>query len=216
MVSPEEPVAESPRRRAAHLGPERRRPLILDAALEVFSERGYAGTTMQAVADAARSDEAGGLRLLLQPRRAPAGAAGPRGAAPGGLDRRRAAGRSECRYAGGARARRSDRLPRVRRQVAAVLADRLRRAVRRGAGGVQPGPGRPCLPGRRAPPDLGQIVARGHRAGREPAGAGRDARLDDRELRPAARRRRHRPHPGRAGRHCLPDRRRWLRFRLVL
>lgn len=42
-----------PRRRAAHLGPERRRPLILDAALEVFSERGYAGTTMQSVADAA-------------------------------------------------------------------------------------------------------------------------------------------------------------------
>jgi len=42
-----------PRRRAAHLGPERRRPLILDAALEVFDQRGYAGTTMQAVADAA-------------------------------------------------------------------------------------------------------------------------------------------------------------------
>ncbi|WP_112246579.1 TetR/AcrR family transcriptional regulator [Kribbella monticola] len=53
MVSPDEPVAESPRRRAAHLGPERRRPMILDAALEVFSERGYAGTTMQSVADAA-------------------------------------------------------------------------------------------------------------------------------------------------------------------
>ncbi|TDD25661.1 TetR/AcrR family transcriptional regulator [Kribbella turkmenica] len=42
-----------PRRRAAHLGPERRRPMILDAALEVFSEKGYAGTTMQSVADAA-------------------------------------------------------------------------------------------------------------------------------------------------------------------
>lgn len=51
-MSPEDPAAE-PRRRAAHLGPERRRPLILDAALEVFSERGFAGTTMQAVADAA-------------------------------------------------------------------------------------------------------------------------------------------------------------------
>lgn len=41
------------RRRAPHLGPERRRPLILDAALEVFAARGYAGTTMQAIADAA-------------------------------------------------------------------------------------------------------------------------------------------------------------------
>ena len=53
MVSPDEAAADSPRRRAAHLGPERRRPMILDAALEVFSERGYAGTTMQSVADAA-------------------------------------------------------------------------------------------------------------------------------------------------------------------
>ncbi|ONI78499.1 hypothetical protein BWI15_01100 [Kribbella sp. ALI-6-A] len=52
MVSSDEPVAE-PRRRAAHLGPQRRRPMILDAALQVFSERGFAGTTMQSVADAA-------------------------------------------------------------------------------------------------------------------------------------------------------------------
>ncbi|MEV0793256.1 TetR/AcrR family transcriptional regulator [Kribbella sp. NPDC050459] len=41
------------RRRARHLGPERRRPMILDAALEVFNAKGYAGTTMQSVADAA-------------------------------------------------------------------------------------------------------------------------------------------------------------------
>ncbi|MGW7683451.1 TetR/AcrR family transcriptional regulator [Kribbella sp. NPDC054772] len=41
------------RRRARHLGPERRRPLILDAALEVFAANGYAGTTMQLIADAA-------------------------------------------------------------------------------------------------------------------------------------------------------------------
>jgi AcrR family transcriptional regulator len=41
------------RRRAAHLGPEKRRPLILDSALQVYLEHGYRGTSMQAVADAA-------------------------------------------------------------------------------------------------------------------------------------------------------------------
>ena len=46
-------AGRSGRVRAAHLGPERRRPLILDAALEVYVQRGYRGTSMQAVADAA-------------------------------------------------------------------------------------------------------------------------------------------------------------------
>jgi AcrR family transcriptional regulator len=42
-----------PRKRAAHLGPERRRPQVLDAALALFLEHGYDGTSMAAVADAA-------------------------------------------------------------------------------------------------------------------------------------------------------------------
>jgi AcrR family transcriptional regulator len=42
-----------PRKRAAHLGPERRRPEVLDAALKLFLQSGYDGTSMQAVADEA-------------------------------------------------------------------------------------------------------------------------------------------------------------------
>jgi AcrR family transcriptional regulator len=39
--------------RAAHLGPDRRRPLVLDAAFRVFLERGYEGASMDAIAEAA-------------------------------------------------------------------------------------------------------------------------------------------------------------------
>src|SRR5689334_6310711 len=41
------------RKRAAHLGPERRRPEVLDAALKLFIRSGYDGTSMQAVTDQA-------------------------------------------------------------------------------------------------------------------------------------------------------------------
>jgi AcrR family transcriptional regulator len=46
-------AARQARKRAAHLGPERRRPQVLDAALELFLERGYDGASMEAVARAA-------------------------------------------------------------------------------------------------------------------------------------------------------------------
>lgn len=49
-VQPEATQASPPR--AAHLGPERRRPMVLDAAFELFLERGYEGTSMEAVAQA--------------------------------------------------------------------------------------------------------------------------------------------------------------------
>lgn len=41
------------RKRAAHLGPERRRPEVLDAALGLYLESGYEGTSMEAIARAA-------------------------------------------------------------------------------------------------------------------------------------------------------------------
>jgi AcrR family transcriptional regulator len=41
------------RTRAAHLGPELRRPLVLDAALPLFAEEGYEAVSMQEIADAA-------------------------------------------------------------------------------------------------------------------------------------------------------------------
>jgi AcrR family transcriptional regulator len=41
------------RRRAAHLGPERRRPLVLDAAFDLFLRHGYEGTSMDSIASAA-------------------------------------------------------------------------------------------------------------------------------------------------------------------
>ncbi len=47
------PHTQQPRKRAAHLGPERRRPLVLDTAYKLFLEHGYEGTSMAAVAAAA-------------------------------------------------------------------------------------------------------------------------------------------------------------------
>jgi AcrR family transcriptional regulator len=48
-----DPAPSAPRTRAEHLGPERRRPLILDVAFELFLEHGYRGTSMDAIALAA-------------------------------------------------------------------------------------------------------------------------------------------------------------------
>jgi AcrR family transcriptional regulator len=42
--------ADIKRHRAAHLGPERRRPAVLDAALKLAVERGVRGVTMEAIA----------------------------------------------------------------------------------------------------------------------------------------------------------------------
>ena len=47
------PDAAPRRKRAAHLGPERRRPLVLDAAYRLFLERGYDRASMEAIAEAA-------------------------------------------------------------------------------------------------------------------------------------------------------------------
>jgi AcrR family transcriptional regulator len=55
MATPAKPTTQPSegRPRAAHLGPERRRPLVLDAALHLFVEHGYRGTSMEGIADAA-------------------------------------------------------------------------------------------------------------------------------------------------------------------
>jgi len=45
--------SDGQRERAAHLGPERRRPLVLDAAFDLLLEHGYEGTSMDAIARAA-------------------------------------------------------------------------------------------------------------------------------------------------------------------
>ena len=54
MTVRQQQQAEAPRRkRAAHLGPERRRPLVLDAAHDLFLASGFEGTSMDAIAAAA-------------------------------------------------------------------------------------------------------------------------------------------------------------------
>ena len=53
MATTSNPETTQQRKRAAHLGPERRRPQVLDAALKLFLAGGYDGTSMQAVANEA-------------------------------------------------------------------------------------------------------------------------------------------------------------------
>jgi AcrR family transcriptional regulator len=50
---PPRTVHPAPRPRAAHLGPERRRPQILDVAFELFVQNGYKATSMEQIARAA-------------------------------------------------------------------------------------------------------------------------------------------------------------------
>lgn len=45
-------------KRAEYLGPRRRRPLVLDAALDVIAEGGYAAASMSAIAERARVSKA--------------------------------------------------------------------------------------------------------------------------------------------------------------
>jgi AcrR family transcriptional regulator len=53
VSQPKRPVQGARRIRAAHLGPERRRPQILDVAFELFLEHGYKATSMEEIARAA-------------------------------------------------------------------------------------------------------------------------------------------------------------------
>jgi AcrR family transcriptional regulator len=50
-MAPRPDIARRPR--AAPLSPERRRPMVLDAALRVYLEQGYRGASMEAIAEAA-------------------------------------------------------------------------------------------------------------------------------------------------------------------
>lgn len=45
-------------KRAEYLGPEKRRPLVLDAALEIFADGGFADTSMSAIAERAAVSKA--------------------------------------------------------------------------------------------------------------------------------------------------------------
>jgi AcrR family transcriptional regulator len=53
MTGTKQASASEGRQRAAHLGPEVRRPLVLDAARRLFVENGYRGTSMEGIAAAA-------------------------------------------------------------------------------------------------------------------------------------------------------------------
>jgi AcrR family transcriptional regulator len=46
--------SSNPKQRAQHLGPERRRPQVLDVAVNLVGRHGYEGTSMEMIAQAAR------------------------------------------------------------------------------------------------------------------------------------------------------------------
>ena len=181
-------AAAEGRQRAAHLGPERRRPLVLDAALHLFVEHGYRGTSMEGIAAAAAvtkpvvyrcyPNKQELFRALLE-REEQRLLESVQAGAPDRARPDRPRGRFH---------RRLHRAVRRGPLRARLVAHRVRVRARVGAGDRPARPPRPHL-GRRAPHRDGRADAGEHgRRGRGPQGAGalRGGRVDRRGRRAAA------------------------------